>query len=292
MHTFGTTVYLLLVLFLIVLAMSQYQQPLTLHQTHEPLTMAPSELTSGEKFQTKAARRAEHNAIERARRESLNTKFQQLAHSLPNLQNDRRPSKGTIIERTLEFVRQTVQKEERYRNEIRELSRANRQLMRQVTSRSAILAMANNIKQQEEYSNNDDNNADDQNQDDHFDMLDYEDTNTNTDNTLSRKSSVSSFAMQSMSSLPTTIGSGSSTTTSPSLDHDASVYHQLDNNFQQKQQEYQQQQPLQIQEQHQHQQQFYYSDGFDGYTYSATTPMDPLVMMNNLPIKYEQTYPC
>jgi hypothetical protein len=55
------------------------------------------------RFQTKEARRAEHNAIERARRESLNTKFQQLAHSLPNLQNDRRPSKGTIIERTLEF---------------------------------------------------------------------------------------------------------------------------------------------------------------------------------------------
>lgn len=51
----------------------------------------------------KEQRRAEHNAIERARRESLNTKFQQLAHSLPNLHNDRRPSKGTIIERTLEY---------------------------------------------------------------------------------------------------------------------------------------------------------------------------------------------
>lgn len=51
----------------------------------------------------KALKRAEHNAIERARRECLNTKFQQLAHSLPNLQNDRRPSKGTIIERTLEY---------------------------------------------------------------------------------------------------------------------------------------------------------------------------------------------
>ena len=55
------------------------------------------------RMQTKAERRAEHNAIERARRENLNTKFQQLAHSLPNLQNDRRPSKGTIIERTLDF---------------------------------------------------------------------------------------------------------------------------------------------------------------------------------------------
>ena len=51
----------------------------------------------------KAQKRAEHNAIERQRREVLNTKFQQLALSLPNLQHDRRPSKGTIIERTLEY---------------------------------------------------------------------------------------------------------------------------------------------------------------------------------------------
>ncbi|KAI9032775.1 hypothetical protein CLU79DRAFT_679699, partial [Phycomyces nitens] len=82
----------------------------------------------------KADRRAEHNAIERARRESLNTKFQQLAHNLPNLQNDRRPSKGTIIERTLEFVKQTVNKEDRYRNKIRELRKANRQLLNQIAS--------------------------------------------------------------------------------------------------------------------------------------------------------------
>lgn len=54
----------------------------------------------------KAQKRAEHNAIERARRESLNTKLQQLALSLPNIQNDRRPSKGTIIERTLEYSKQ------------------------------------------------------------------------------------------------------------------------------------------------------------------------------------------
>jgi hypothetical protein len=55
--------------------------------------------------QSKAEKRAEHNATERARREGLNTRFQQLAHLLPNLQHDTRPSKGTIIERTLEFGR-------------------------------------------------------------------------------------------------------------------------------------------------------------------------------------------
>ncbi|KAF7728491.1 hypothetical protein EC973_006044 [Apophysomyces ossiformis] len=85
-------------------------------------------------IQSKADRRAEHNAIERARRESLNTKFQQLAHSLPNLQNDSRPSKSTIIERTLEFVKQALQREERYKHDIRDLRQVNRQLLKQLSN--------------------------------------------------------------------------------------------------------------------------------------------------------------
>lgn len=104
--------------------------------------------------QSKAERRAEHNAIERARRESLNSKFQQLAHALPNLQNDRRPSKGTIIERTLEYgmfffistfasclgfadaflviVKNTTQKDERYKHHIRQLRKENQMLRKQL----------------------------------------------------------------------------------------------------------------------------------------------------------------
>jgi hypothetical protein len=72
-------------------------------QHQQPVSVGSPSSSSGRKMTSKADRRAEHNAIERARRESLNTKFQELAHSLPNLQNDRRPSKGTIIERTLDF---------------------------------------------------------------------------------------------------------------------------------------------------------------------------------------------
>ncbi|CAO3596361.1 unnamed protein product [Absidia cylindrospora] len=83
--------------------------------------------------QSKAEKRAEHNAIERARREGLNTRFQQLAHLLPNLQHDTRPSKGTIIERTLEFVKDAIQKEDRYRHEIKDLRHTNRQLLKQLT---------------------------------------------------------------------------------------------------------------------------------------------------------------
>ncbi|KAI9253607.1 hypothetical protein BY458DRAFT_493150 [Sporodiniella umbellata] len=80
----------------------------------------------------KAQKRAEHNAIERARRESLNTKLQQLALSLPNIQNDRRPSKGTIIERTLEYIKQTVEKEEDFKCQIEQLRKANQDLYSQM----------------------------------------------------------------------------------------------------------------------------------------------------------------
>jgi hypothetical protein len=48
-------------------------------------------------------RRTAHNALERQRREHLNSKFQQLAHALPSLKNIRRPSKTTIVAKSLEF---------------------------------------------------------------------------------------------------------------------------------------------------------------------------------------------
>ncbi|CEP14811.1 hypothetical protein [Parasitella parasitica] len=88
-----------------------------------------SSSTHVRQIQTKAERRAEHNAIERARRESLNVKFQQLAFTLPNLQNDTRPSKSTIIDRTLDFVKNAIQKEERYLRRIKELEKFNSYLL-------------------------------------------------------------------------------------------------------------------------------------------------------------------
>ncbi|CAO3653843.1 unnamed protein product [Cunninghamella echinulata] len=81
---------------------------------------------------SKAERRAEHNAIERARRENLNGKFQQLAESLPNLQSYRRPSKGQIVEKALDWVKQTVVKEERYQYQIHQLERENKRLLMQL----------------------------------------------------------------------------------------------------------------------------------------------------------------
>ncbi|KAG2171569.1 hypothetical protein INT43_008295 [Umbelopsis isabellina] len=86
----------------------------------------------------KVDRRAEHNAIERARRESLNVKFQQLAHALPNLQDDRRPSKSRIVEKALEWVRQTFHREQQYRQEIQQLRLENERLRAQLSKQTNL----------------------------------------------------------------------------------------------------------------------------------------------------------
>ncbi|OAJ40392.1 hypothetical protein BDEG_24135 [Batrachochytrium dendrobatidis JEL423] len=51
-----------------------------------------------------AEKRATHNAVERARRESLNYRFQELAGVIPSLNSVRKPSKTVIIQRSLEHV--------------------------------------------------------------------------------------------------------------------------------------------------------------------------------------------
>ncbi|KAK4516401.1 subunit of the Arp2/3 complex [Mucor velutinosus] len=81
---------------------------------------------------SKAERRAEHNAIERARRENLNTKFQSLAQALPNLINYRRPSKSQIVEKALDWVKQSISREERYRYQVLQLQRENKRLLAQL----------------------------------------------------------------------------------------------------------------------------------------------------------------
>ncbi|KAF7725536.1 hypothetical protein EC973_009566 [Apophysomyces ossiformis] len=82
---------------------------------------------------SKEERRAEHNALERARRVSLNGKFRQLAEALPNLQNHRRPSKGQIVEKALDWVKQSVSKEDRYQHQILQLQRENKRLLVQLS---------------------------------------------------------------------------------------------------------------------------------------------------------------
>ncbi|KAJ2957066.1 hypothetical protein NQZ79_g7160 [Umbelopsis isabellina] len=68
-----------------------------------------------------ADKRTAHNALERQRRENLNTKFQELAHTLPGLQTVRRPSKSMIVTKSLEFVSQAKLREMRFQHEINQL---------------------------------------------------------------------------------------------------------------------------------------------------------------------------
>ncbi|KAI9313076.1 hypothetical protein BX666DRAFT_1979199 [Dichotomocladium elegans] len=82
-------------------------------------------------------RRAVHNATERARRESLNGKFQLLASMLPNLQNFRKPSKSQIIEKALVWIEHTAYNEERYLWELGQLELENKMLREHLASKEA-----------------------------------------------------------------------------------------------------------------------------------------------------------
>ncbi|KAJ2860878.1 hypothetical protein GGH94_005249 [Coemansia aciculifera] len=66
--------------------------------------LSPSSTHSVSSFDY-AQRRAAHNAVERARRESLNGQFQDLASAVPALVHIKRPSKATIVEKSLEYIR-------------------------------------------------------------------------------------------------------------------------------------------------------------------------------------------
>ncbi|CEP17930.1 hypothetical protein [Parasitella parasitica] len=78
-------------------------------------------------------KRTAHNALERQRREGLNTKFQELAHVLPALQKIRRPSKSMIVAKSLEFVSSASKRESDYQGQIHALRKENEQLMRQAS---------------------------------------------------------------------------------------------------------------------------------------------------------------
>ncbi|GAB5585486.1 hypothetical protein Unana1_00386 [Umbelopsis nana] len=70
--------------------------------------------------------------MERVRRETLNTKFQELAYALPTLRTVRRPSKSQIVQRALEFVRTAFVQERVYQKQITTLKRENEMLIAQL----------------------------------------------------------------------------------------------------------------------------------------------------------------
>ncbi|KAG1450694.1 hypothetical protein G6F46_009195 [Rhizopus delemar] len=76
-------------------------------------------------------KRSAHNALERQRREGLNSKYQELAHVLPTLQEVKRPSKNMIVTKSLEFVSKAKEREDEYKDELKALQKEHAQLQRQ-----------------------------------------------------------------------------------------------------------------------------------------------------------------
>jgi len=85
-----------------------------------------------------AERRATHNAVERARRESLNGRFMELASALPSMAAVKRPSKSVIVAKSLEYVYATEDRE-------RVLRAENASLRKEVDELRAKLGMAPSI---------------------------------------------------------------------------------------------------------------------------------------------------
>ncbi|ORX35279.1 hypothetical protein BD324DRAFT_652417 [Kockovaella imperatae] len=74
-------------------------------------TSKPPSKSKPRKRVNTAEKRHQHNAIERARRETLNSKFIHLARLLPALANSRRPSKSAIVNSSITHL--TYQREQR-----------------------------------------------------------------------------------------------------------------------------------------------------------------------------------
>ncbi|CBQ70344.1 conserved hypothetical protein [Sporisorium reilianum SRZ2] len=104
-----------------------------------PAFQRPAGSGGGNKKGTSAERRATHNAIERARRESLNGRFLQLAASLPAISDVRRPSKSLIVNKSLDFVADAMTRESIYRLKIDNMRQENMQLRQQLNK---LLAQA------------------------------------------------------------------------------------------------------------------------------------------------------
>lgn len=100
--------------------------------TTTPAFQRPSGSGGGNKKGTSAERRATHNAIERARRESLNGRFLQLAATLPSISDVRRPSKSLIVNKSLDFVADAMNREAIYRLKIDNMRQENMQLREQL----------------------------------------------------------------------------------------------------------------------------------------------------------------
>ncbi|KAI8919920.1 hypothetical protein DFJ77DRAFT_450474 [Powellomyces hirtus] len=88
-----------------------------------------------------AERRAYHNATERARRENLNHRFQELAQALPSLISVRKPSKSVIVNHSLQFVTDVKRKMEIKDRALNSLRNQNAALLTEMNKLKEILGL-------------------------------------------------------------------------------------------------------------------------------------------------------
>ncbi|KAJ3106140.1 hypothetical protein HDU97_006957 [Phlyctochytrium planicorne] len=88
-----------------------------------------------------AEKRATHNAIERARRESLNIRFQELAQAIPSLANSRKPSKSVIVSKTLDHLVEMTARLDAKDKALRTVRDRNRELLDEVNRLRDILGL-------------------------------------------------------------------------------------------------------------------------------------------------------
>jgi len=100
-----------------------------------------------------AEKRATHNATERARRESLNGRFMTLAQVLPTMPKSKRPSKNMIVNKALEYVRDSQINERTLVAENTQLRREVEELRQQLRAAStAMQASANAVPSSVEHA--------------------------------------------------------------------------------------------------------------------------------------------
>jgi hypothetical protein len=89
-----------------------------------------------------AEKRANHNAVERARRETLNIRFLELAHSIPSLVHVRKPTKSVIVSRSIEFIQDAKQRLEIFSRNMHSLRKQNEDLKVEVNRLRSELGRA------------------------------------------------------------------------------------------------------------------------------------------------------
>ena len=116
-------------------SISPFSEPLP----SPPLQTVPAAVSAPAKPKSKprkrvntAEKRHQHNAIERARRESLNNKFLTLARLLPSLANHRRPSKSAIVNGSIGHVNKAREQRLLAANLLKKLSQERDELFAEV----------------------------------------------------------------------------------------------------------------------------------------------------------------